>query len=436
MFFNAKKILPVLLCLTAASCSSHKDLPQGKRISIMDTPSLADVSAIKKADIHLSSPVDILVWSQTGSNAAHLNQNISVSKDAETLFTFDFGKGSSKGNLLMAAPVVANDIVYIQNVQGTVSAFNLKDGKKLFSRKLPSLNKNDFASGSNGVGLAVDGTRLYALAGFGGVFALDASSGEIIWRYDLNLPIRTAPTIADNLLFVQTINNQLFCLNAKDGTEMWRYNISAEDTVLAGGATPAFDKTTDTVISAFSNGELQAFNAKIGYPVWSQDLINTTLLPSPIHAVKASPVIDNKIVYAVGSNAQTMAVNIETGDIIWQAPLGGTSSPLVDKEVLFMVSSDYELLALDKKSGDIFWRSPVLGETDLKHRRNIYIFAPLLLNDSIFVAASNGMIMRYDAKTGVLQSEDYIGQNIAVQPIAADGSLILTTENAKLIIYR
>ncbi|MBO7097936.1 MAG: hypothetical protein J6W11_04780, partial [Alphaproteobacteria bacterium] len=78
----------------------------------------------------------------------------------------------------------------------------------------------------------------------------------------------------------------------------------------------------------------------------------------------------------------------------------------------------------------------VLGETDLKHRRNIYIFAPLLLNDSIFVAASNGMIMRYDAKTGVLQSEDYIGQNIAVQPIAADGSLILTTENAKLIIYR
>ena len=188
--------------------------------------------------------------------------------------------------------------------------------------------------------------------------------------------------------------------------------------------------------SAFSNGELQAFNAKIGYPVWSQDLINTTLLPSPIHAVKASPVIDNQIVYAVGSNAQTMAIKIETGDVIWQAPVGGTSSPLVDKEVLFMVSSNYELLALDKKSGEIFWRSPILGKTDFKHRRSVYIFAPLLLNDSIFVAASNGTIMRYDAKTGHLQSEDDIGHNIAVQPIAADGSLILTTENAKLIIYR
>lgn len=436
MFSLAKKFLPVLLAVLTASCSNQKDLPTGERISIINNPSAVDLHVTNNTDFKLSDPVDLTSWLQIGSNAAHLNQNILTSENAEKLFITDFGKGASKRNLLMAVPVVANNMVYTQDVQGKVTAFDLKTGDEVFSQKLTPLNKNDASSGLNGAGLAVNNKQLYALTGFGGVFALNALTGEIIWRHDLNTPIRTSPTVADGMLFVQTINNQIFCLNTKDGSELWRYNISAEDTTLAGGATPAFDSQSGIVVTAFSNGELQAFNAKIGYPVWSQDLINTSLLPSAIHAVKASPVIDGHTVYAVGRDAQTMAIHIETGEVIWQIPVGGLSSPLVDKEVLFMVSNNYELLAVSKKSGQILWHSPLLSQMDAKDRRSIYVFSPLLLNNTLFVVAANGIVMRFDAKTGHLQSEDNTGEKIAVQPIASNRSLFLVTDGAKLIVFR
>lgn len=436
MLICAKKILPLCLLALVISCSSKKETLEGTRISIVDRPRLAVAKTQKENSFALSEAVNLETWSQTGSNARHLYQNMLISEETKKLWTSDFGESASKRNLLMAVPVVANGVVYAQDVSGKISAFDLKTGELLFQHKLKSLNKNETSTGLNGAGLAVYDKNLYATAGFGGVFALNALTGKPLWRTDLNIPIRSAPTVANDMLFVQTINNQLFCLSAKDGSEIWRYNISAEDTVLAGGSAPAFDASKQILVTIFSNGELQAFNASIGYPIWSQDLTSENSMPFAIQSTKTSPVIDGHTVYAAGSHTKTIAADLETGEIIWEIPVGGISSPLVDKEAVFMVSSDYELLAVNKKSGQILWRTPVLNEMDLQDRRNISVFAPLLLNNTLFVITSNGIVLRFDPFTGEPQPEASLDGDIALQPIVADYSLITATQNAKLIVYK
>jgi len=434
--FNAKNFLPLLLVLLLASCSSKKDIPQGKRISIIDTPELSYQAASKKADIELSSASEVKNWYQIGSNEQHLIQNILMAKETQKRLTIDFGQGSSKRNLLLASPVSQNGIIYTQDTLGTVRAFDLKSGEQVFKQKLKPLNKNDSSSGLNGAGLALHGNKLYALAGFGGIFALDASDGHILWRQDLTEPIRTAPSIANNMLFVQTINNLLIAFSLKDGSEIWRYSISAEDTIFAGGASPAIDSNRQIIVNAFSNGDIQAFNTKIGYPIWSQNLVNTNFAPSSIHALKASPVIEGKTVYAAGSNDKMIAADVETGDILWQMPFGGMSTPLVDKTALFIVTNTHELLALDKKTGKLLWQTPLLDDMSLKDRRSVYIFSPLLINGHLLITTSNGWLLRFNAKTGTFLSEDYAGEELAVQPIVVNGNLILTTKNAKIIIFK
>ena len=434
MMHTAKKILPLAGMVLLAACSSPKDLPKGKRISVIDAPTVSSAHLAK--DFNISQPAKLSSWTQIGSNEKHLNQNIAINDTPKQLWQADFGVGSSKRNLLLATPVVQNGVIYTQDAEGTVRAFRLEDGKEIFKQNLLSLNNNDSSSGLNGAGLALDSKNLYALAGFGGVFALNAEDGEILWRRDFNKPIRTPPTLSQNLLFVQTIDNQLIALNASNGSELWRYTISAEDTVYAGGGCPVVDEGKQMVINAFSNGELQAFNAKIGYPIWSQNLVNTSFAPSAIHAVKASPVIDNHIVYAAGSNDKTVATDVETGDVLWQVPVGAMSSPLVDQEAVFMVSGNHELLALTKEDGRILWQTPLLEEMSLKDRRSVYVFSPLLLNGKLFVATSNGLLMRFKPQTGELISKDDIDKDLALQPITADGYLILTTQNAKILVFK
>lgn len=439
MFLKSKKLLLASALLVLSSCSGNKDLPQGKRISVLDMPA-SELAASKSASksFSLSEKQTLKEWNQTFANAVHTPKNISASANMVERWSSNFGKGANKRNLLLASPVASNGVVFVQDVEGSVSAYQISDGKKLFKQKLKPLNKNDSSSALNGAGLALDAERLYALTGFGSVFALDRSSGKILWRKDLNIPLRTAPTVDQNKLFVQTIDNQLFCLDTSDGSEVWVYNISAEETVLAGGAAPAYDASKQIVVAAFSNGEIQAFNAQIGYPLWSNNLISTGSFTSvlPINAVKASPVIDSNVVYAIGNNNQMIAANLETGEIIWQKQIGGTSTPLVDKEAVFLVSNNMELTAMDKANGNILWQQPLLSNLETKERRELYVSAPLLINSELLLVTSSGLVLTFDPKTGKQKNVLDLGESLPFAPIAVDKNIIFVTNDAELIVYQ
>ncbi|MBO4284805.1 MAG: PQQ-binding-like beta-propeller repeat protein [Alphaproteobacteria bacterium] len=431
-----------LLCLITvlASCgifSNKKEIPQGERISVLDLPAQKFASASKAKSFDISKPMQNADWSQTAGNATHLTKNIAINTEPKKLWTADFGKGASKRNLLLASPIIFGDNVYAQDVNGTVYAFDLKSGKQVFKTKLKPFNDNDASSAMNGAGLAAYKEYVYAAAGFGGLFALDKTTGTVVWSKDLNTLLRAAPTVAGGKLFVQTIDNRLLCLDAKDGSDIWDFSISAEDTVLAGGAVPAYDANQQIVVAAFSNGEIQAFNARIGYPILSNNLINEKLVGSSlgINAVKASPVIDGNVVYAVGSNALTLAINLESGDVLWKAPIGGTNTPLVDSQSVFVLSDNLELFALDKKTGNVLYKKELLREFSHKKRRNLSASGPVMLNSELYITTSLGTIYVFDAKTGEQKRTIDISSPIAFAPIAAQKTMIITTDNAKLIAF-
>ncbi|MBQ7659817.1 MAG: PQQ-binding-like beta-propeller repeat protein [Alphaproteobacteria bacterium] len=431
-----------LLCLITvlASCgifSNKKEIPQGERISVLDLPAQKFASTSKAKSFDISKPVQNADWSQTAGNAAHLTKNIAVNTEPKELWTADFGKGTSKRNLLLASPIIFGNNVYAQDVNGTVYAFDLKSGKQIFKTKLKPFNENDASSAMNGAGLAAYKDYVYAATGFGGLFALDKTTGAVVWSKDLNTLLRVAPSVAGGKLFVQTIDNRLFCLDAKDGSDIWDFSISAEDTVLAGGSVPAYDAANQIVVAAFSNGEIQAFNARIGYPLWSNNLINEKLVGSSlgINAVKASPVIDGNVVYAVGSNGLMLAISLESGDVLWKAPIGGTNTPLVDSQSVFVLSDNLELFALDKKTGDVLYKKELLREFSHKKRRNLIASGPVMFNSELYITTSLGTIYVFDAKTGVQKQTIDISSPIAFAPIAAQKTMIITTDNAKLIAF-
>ena len=51
--------------------------------------------------------------------------------------------------------------------------------------------------------------------------ALDAATGNEIWKVKPAGPLRGAPTVAFNQVFVMTQNNQIHALNAADGAPLW-----------------------------------------------------------------------------------------------------------------------------------------------------------------------------------------------------------------------
>src|SRR5690606_21860050 len=97
---------------------------------------------------------------------------------------------------LLARPVAADGRVFTMDAEGTISAFDARDGSLVW-RHEPDEHTDE---GELGGGLAYDGGWLFATLSSGTVLALNATSGTEVWHQSLLLPLRAAPTVAGDRL--------------------------------------------------------------------------------------------------------------------------------------------------------------------------------------------------------------------------------------------
>jgi len=92
-----------------------------------------------------------------------------------------------------------------------------------------------------------------------------------------------------------------------------------------------------------------------------------------------------------------------------------------------------ELVALNTETGDILWSTVVdLG----KKAADTRLYAPLMINGKIVVTTSKGHVMMYNPKNGQLSEDVDLDEDFNSEPIAANGYLLFVTDNAKLLAYK
>ncbi|MHC4170679.1 MAG: outer membrane protein assembly factor BamB family protein, partial [Planctomycetota bacterium] len=69
---------------------------------------------------------------------------------------------------------------------------------------------------------AVGGTVYFGSSADNKVYALDAATGRQRWSFFTGGPIRLAPTVSGNRVFVGSDDGFVYCLNASDGELVWK----------------------------------------------------------------------------------------------------------------------------------------------------------------------------------------------------------------------
>lgn len=439
---TTKKVsLTFLLCLLAGCGLFDKERLQidGERIAVLQgATELAPDYAPGEIKVTLPRPENNTRWSQNGGNAPHAMGHLTAADKIEEFWSSGFGTGSSKRDFLIASPVIAHKVVFAIDADAVVSAFRLDNGKRIWKRRLKPLVKDDKGTAMKGAGIAVYDRKVFATTGFGGVFALDMVTGKKLWAYFADTPIRIAPTVDKGMLFVQTMGNKLIALDQKTGKEIWNYKSEAEMTTLVGGASPAYDAYMDVVIAAFSSGELRAFKASTGTPLWADYLVSKRRTNSlaNITAVKASPIIDGERVFAIGHSNILAAYDLRTGARIWEKEIGSANQPWVAGKYLFVLSDKFDLICLEKDSGKIVWNTNIPTGSDPEDRLGVFASGPVLASNRLLVTTSNGYVFSVSPYTGKILSYISLSDGVEMSPILADGVIVFTTNDADLVAYK
>jgi len=403
----------------------------GNRVSVLNTgseavadPSLADVPVV------VPEPAVNDSWTQPGGNATKTMGDPALPLALHPGWSTRI-RGGDITQRIGATPVIAEGKLYIIDADAVVEAFDARTGARQWQTPLDS-NRRDLAVRFGG-GVSYDGGHIYATTGRGDAAALDAKTGKLLWKVRPGGPLRGAPGIGGGNIYVLTQDNQIFALKPDTGETVWTVSATLETSGVFGVAAPA--SAQGTVVAGFSSGELSALRYENGRIVW-QDQLSRTAISTSVSAISdidASPVIDDGKVYAIGQGGRMVAIDLVSGQRLWELVIGGINTPWLAGEWLFVVTDEAKLMCIARTTGKIRWISQLPRYRDPKKKdKPIEWYGPVLAGGRLLLVNSRGQLVNASVADGKIGTSIKAGKGFYLPPVVANNMLYLIDIKGRL----
>lgn len=277
--------------------------------------------------------------------------------------------------------VVAGLVVYSQGRAGaaTIAARKLTDGEEAWRVESRAPSGGAF-TGEDGI--AFVGSRN------GVVRAIDGDTGKLVWKFEADGRVDTAPAVAGGRVFVvgENFDNGeaiVYALDASTGREDWRLQpersrIGVSSVSVAG--TRAY--------VGLGDARLRAVAAETGTELWSAPTRS-------LFSSASAPALPGDIV-ALDRLGHLYRLDAETGEERWVFRLPGTAaqgSPVVLGEHVVVGDATGQISAIEFDSGELVWKGRVPGGP---------IGAPAVVGDLVLVASQGqrGRVVAFEHDPG------------------------------------
>lgn len=431
-------LLALALTTLLAGCgdmfgSSEPPL-EGERISVLQQAQMFSPDPEAGGIIvALPAPVSNDAWPQVGGYPSHAMHHLALAAAPAVAWRSSIGTGGDEYHPLVSEPVVAGGRIFALDAASNLSAFDLNSGDQIWRANLTPAGEDTLFGG----GVATDGARVYATTNYGYVYALDAASGEVIWLTRIDSPLRAAPGLADDMLIVVTLDNRTIALSPTGGEVIWTHSGPVITAGLLGGTAPAIGE--GVAIVAYSSGEIFAIDLASGEARWSdatgRDAMRQT--PAEVSGITGRITIDRGLVLVSGNSGITAAIDLATGERIWERPMPSATGPWVAGDFLYIVTADQVLLCMIRATGAIKWNLPLPRYTDPEDNEGAIAWAgPVLAGDRLLLISTTGELLTVSPYDGTLLGTSVIGTGTRVPPIVVAGGAYLLLGDATLVALR
>ena len=238
------------------------------------------------------------------------------------------------------------------------------------------------------------------------VYALNASTGDVLWKYATGGQVFSSPAVADGSVYVGSDDFSIYALNAYSGAFEWKYGTGG---YVWSSPTVANELVNDTVTGMVyvgsNDSNVYALNAITGALLWKYATGNF---------VQSSPAVVNGVVYVTSGDDNVYALNATTGALLWKYATGSwiTSSPAVTEGVVYVSSSDSSVYALKASTGALLWKYTT---------GSIVTSSPAVADGVVYVGSNDDNLYALDAYGGYLHWNYTTGGPVTSSPAVANG---------------
>ena len=176
-----------------------------------------------------------------------------------------------------------------------------------------------------------------------------------------------------------------------------------------------------------------------GRAVWSDSLasVRNVNAVSGLADIRGRPVIDHGRVFAVSHSGRMAAIDLRSGERVWEQEIASSHSPWVAGDYVFVLANDNTVICLTRNDGKIRWAHQLHRYEDEKAKSDPIRWAgPVLGGNRLIVLSSLGEMASLSPENGQAVGSQSISGEAFLGPVIAGNTLYLLTDDANLSAYR
>jgi outer membrane protein assembly factor BamB len=336
------------------------------------------------------------------------------------LWSRSTGDGTDE-QLVKLVSTVVDERVYVADRNGSVWAYELEKGEKVWRSKTGVAIS---AGPGVGEGLVLVGSSEADLV------ALSADSGEERWRTSVSSEVLSVPQVYDDMVIVQTVDGNIAGLDAESGERIWIHDRSAPVLTLRGTSTPLVEE--GLVMAGFASGKMTALEVESGRQIW-EAAVAVSRGRSELQRIvdiDVDPVISDGVIYVTSYQGSLVAISLQDGRQIWNRDMSAYAGIAVDGQQVYISDADSEVWALDRRSGASLWKQ------DKLRRRSLT--GPTVIDGHVAVGDFAGYVHLLSRTDGSIAGRVRVDKDgIQAPPAALLGNrLLVLGAGGKLALYQ
>ena len=342
---------------------------------------------------------------------------------------FKFSKFNNENVSDLAPLFLKNGVVFFDN-KGSVIRFDDKQKiiwKKNYYSKFEKKNNPKLS-------FALSDKTLVVVDNLSNLFSINLETGDLIWKNKSDYPFNSEIKTFNDKFFAIDIKNVLRCYFIKDGSECW--NIETEKTLTITSSKNSL-LIGDNIVYFINNlGDLTAVEISSGDLLWqlptqSRDIINVT------YNFKNSRLVsDSKSIFFSNNKNEFYSIDLKNGSINWINNISSSLTPILVDNLIITVSDNGYLFVVDKEKGNIIKIKDIYKiYKDKKRKKKIKPIGFSISQDKIYISGNDGKLIILELKTGNVLNVEKIARNIMSKPFLYNNHLFMI-KNGAVIQYK
>ena len=259
-------------------------------------------------------------------------------------------------------------------------------------------------------------------------YAINIDTGELLWIKTNIVPFNSNIKIKNDVFYVVDYKNILRSISIKDGSEIW--NLKTEESLTKSNTQISIALDDKNIYFNNSIGDITAVDIKSGQLVWQLPTQNNNISQNAFQLSNSELVINENTIFFSNNKNEFYSIDSATGLINWKTEISSDLKPVVIGKLIITISEKGYLYIIDKKSGNIIRINDLYKNYKDKKRNQIKPTGFFVALNKIYLTNSDGKLIIVNSNEGNILNVVKVSGGKILQPFINENNLFLISNGS------